>query len=102
MARNRPISRPTGPNGYIYAFAGDVLKTWTQAEVCLWYRPIQAIKFGLQYAYGSNQYFQLTPGGNTATTTGLGNTPFQNYTNPQNTSNFGLAHRVEFVGFFYF
>jgi hypothetical protein len=75
----------SGGNTYAIAAAADILRTWQQAEVVLWYRPIQAIKFGLEYAYGYNQYFQITtvPG-------------------PGDTSSVGNAHRVEFVGFFYF
>ena len=30
--------------------SGNLAKTIQQAEFTLWYRPIQAIKFGLQYA----------------------------------------------------
>jgi hypothetical protein len=74
-----------GGNQYAILSTADLLRTWQQAEVVLWYRPVQAIKFGLEYAYGYNQYFQITtvPG-------------------PGDTSSVGNAHRVEFVGFFYF
>jgi hypothetical protein len=60
--------------------------TIQQINATLWYRPIQAIKFGLQYSYVSANYFQVntTPAGS------------------QNSTNFGNDHRVEFVGFFYF
>ncbi len=34
--------------------------TIQQAEATLWYRPIQAIKFGLQYSYTAANYFQMT------------------------------------------
>ena len=54
-------------------------------DLTLWYRPITAIKFGLQYAYIRTNWFQNT----------------QSPTN-SNLSKFGDAHRVEFVGFFYF
>ena len=57
-----------------------------QMSATLWYRPIQAIKFGLQYSYLSAHYFQM----NTL--------PL----NSANSSRFGDNHRVEFVGFFYF
>ena len=53
----------------------------------LWYRPIQAIKFGLQYSYLAANYFQMTTVPAAA---------------PNNSSRFGDNHRVEFVGFFYF
>jgi hypothetical protein len=61
-------------------------QTIQQAIVTLWYRPIQAIKFGLQYSYIAANYFQMNT------------TPL----NSANSSRFGDGHRVEFVGFFYF
>ena len=68
------------------AFTGDVPSTIQQASATLWYRPIQAIKFGLQYSYLATSYLQMT--------TVPGATP--------NSTRFGDDHRVEFVGFFYF
>ena len=72
--------------GMEMAFTADEASTIQQAEATLWYRPIQAIKFGLQYAYTAASYFQMAtvPAG----------TP--------NSTRFGDDHRVEFVGFFYF
>jgi hypothetical protein len=61
-------------------------QTIQQAIVTLWYRPIQAIKLGLQYSYIAASYFQMNT------------TPL----NSANSSSFGDGHRVEFVGFFYF
>jgi hypothetical protein len=59
-------------------------QTIQQMNLTLWYRPIQAIKFGAQYSYAAARYFQYgTPSG-------------------VQRSNFGDEHRVEFVGFFYF
>jgi hypothetical protein len=60
--------------------------TIQQVEATLWYRPIQAIKFGLQYSYTMANYFQIT------TVPAL----------TSHSSRFGNDHRVEFVGFFYF
>ena len=76
---------------------GDNAQTIQQVNATLWYRPIQAIKFGLQYSYAAATYFQyrrprLTrrpPAGFAAA-------------NNVNRSHFGDDHRVEFVGFFYF
>ena len=65
---------------------GNEPQTIQQMSATLWYRPIQAIKFGLQYSYLSAHYFQMNT------------TPL----NSANTSRFGDNHRVEFVGFFYF
>jgi hypothetical protein len=82
--------------GYVYAFAADATKMQQQAEAVLWYRPIQAIKFGLEYAYGQTAWFQTTGA------TQAQATPLAFNATPINTSNMGNAHRVEFVGFFYF
>ena len=71
---------------YAY-FNGNEPQTIQQISATLWYRPIQAIKFGLQYSYLSARYFQMN-----GSPAGVN----------QNTSNFGDSHRVEFVGFFYF
>jgi hypothetical protein len=89
----------TNQPGYMNAFTGDNPKTWQQAEAVLWYRPIQAIKFGLEYAYGYTAWFQSTG------QQGAGNVaaqPFAFTAGPVNSSSVGNAHRVEFVGFFYF
>jgi hypothetical protein len=61
-------------------------QTIQQFSATLWYRPIQAIKFGLQYSYLAAHYYQMitTPGFTGSST------------------NFADSHRVEFVGFFYF
>ena len=75
-----------GLNNMEYAFTGDNPSTIQQMSATLWYRPIQAIKFGLQYSYVAANYFQMT--------TVPGATP--------NSTRFGDDHRVEFVGFFYF
>ena len=86
-----------GLNGMEWAYNGDIPQTIQQAAVTLWYRPIQAIKFGLQYEYTAATYFQyLTPTTNAAPPAGF------NATNNVNRSHFGDDHRVEFVGFFYF
>jgi hypothetical protein len=74
-------------NGREMAFnTANEPQTIQQMSATLWYRPIQAIKFGLQYSYLAANYFQMN-------------------TTPANTSHssrFGDDHRVEFVGFFYF
>jgi hypothetical protein len=76
-----------GPGGMEMAFLNaNEPSTIQQMNATLWYRPIQAIKFGLQYSYVAASYLQMT-------TAPVG-TP--------NSSRFGDDHRVEFVGFFYF
>jgi hypothetical protein len=71
---------------------GNDAQTIQQVNFTLWYRPIQAIKFGLQYSYAAAHYFSY------ATSAAVAGT----VANPANRSNFGDDHRVEFVGFFYF
>jgi len=75
-------------------YFGDNAQTIQQVAVTLWYRPIQAIKFGLQYEYANATFFQyILP------TTGPGAI---GVAQTVNRSHFGDDHRVEFVGFFYF
>jgi len=62
------------------------LQTMQQVDLTLWYRPVQAIKFGMQYAWARTTYL----------------TSITNPAGGGNTTNFGNEHRVEFVGFFYF
>jgi hypothetical protein len=89
--QNPELPNVNGINGMEWAM-GDNAQTIQQAAVTLWYRPIQAIKFGLQYEYAAAHYFQYV-GVNAVSTTPA---------NLVNRSNFGDDHRVEFVGFFYF
>jgi hypothetical protein len=68
------------------AFAADQMKTRQQFDATLWYRPIQALKFGVQYAFARTDWLQTTT----------------NPANSGNTSSVGNEHRVQFVGFFFF
>ncbi len=43
---------------YMEWATGDNAQTIQQVAITLWYRPIQAIKFGLQYEYAAARYFQ--------------------------------------------
>jgi hypothetical protein len=63
----------------------DQFKTTQQVDATLWYRPIQALKFGLQYSFAQTNWFQKTTAGTTP-----------------DISNVGKEHRVQFVGFFFF
>ena len=65
----------------------DPFKSNQHFYATLWYRPIKALKFGLEYTYVRTDYFQrrvATPGGSA---TG---------------SDFGENHRMMFCGFFFF
>jgi hypothetical protein len=78
-------------NQRVYAISGaDAPSYQHEFDLTLWYRPIQAIKFGIQYAYIRSNWLQNRTG---AVVDGVPVGP---------TSKFGDAHRVEFVGFFYF
>jgi len=71
-------------------------QTIQQFSATLWYRPIQAIKFGLQYSYLAAHYYQQITAPTTGFAAGTANS------GGGNSTNFGSNHRVEFVGFFYF
>jgi hypothetical protein len=69
----------------------DPVKTNQQFYLTLWYRPIQALKFGLEYTYVRTDYFQKVG---------------RNDLDPKNPvfspTNIGENHRVMFCGFFFF
>jgi len=69
------------------AFSGDAVNYHHEFDLALWYRPIQAFKFGIQYAYARTNYFQS-----------IGNVANANLA----PTNLAEAHRVEFVGLFFF
>jgi hypothetical protein len=69
-------------------FAGtDEFRSTQQVDATLWFRPVKALKFGLQYAFMHSDYFQRMRNPNVA---------------GGNITNNGDEHRVEFVGIFYF
>lgn len=61
----------------------DPAKFHQHYYLTLWYRPIEALKFGLEYAYARTDYFQKVQAGGYR-------------------SDFGQDHRTLFVGFFFF
>ena len=65
-------------------------------DLTLWYRPIQALKFGLQYSYGRTDYFQKLNNPTAANLNVLGGQMSAGATD------FGEAHRVQFVAFMFF
>jgi len=85
-----------GGGGYEWAFNAAQAQTIQQAIFILWYRPIQAVKFGVQYAFASATYFQ-----NALPANAYGGTTIPG-ANPADTSRYGDEHRIEFVGFFHF
>jgi len=61
----------------------DPAKMHQHYYATLWYRPIQALKFGLEYTYARTDYFQKVQAASRI-------------------SDFGEDHRLLFVGFFFF
>jgi len=75
----------------------DFTKWSNQIGATLWFRPVQAIKFGLSYVYTQDRYFQATGY--------LANNPNSPMIGGGGSTNFSRTaenHRVEFAGFFYF
>jgi len=66
-----------------------------QLDATLWYQPVKALKFGIQYSYLYEQFVaDAFPGTNGA---------YNEFTNTAGWStNQAHEHRVEFVGFFFF
>jgi hypothetical protein len=83
--------------GYKYASNNDQVKLWNELDLTLWYRPIEAIKFGLQYSYSRTDWLQKQNNPNGVITNAGQNAQFG-----QGAKDFGEAHRVEFVGFMFF
>jgi hypothetical protein len=65
------------------ALASDQWKSFQEVNATLWYRPVQALKLGLQYSFANTAWFQKTINGN-------------------GTSDIGSEHRIQFVGYFFF
>jgi hypothetical protein len=63
--------------------SADPSKMHQHYYATLWYRPVQALKFGLEYTYARTDYFQNIRAGS-------------------NTTDVGENHRVLFVGNFFF
>ncbi|RLA88385.1 MAG: hypothetical protein DRG58_08095 [Deltaproteobacteria bacterium] len=77
---------PNAPGGYKFATvnaAADPVKMNQHYYLALYYRPIQALKFGLEYTYVRTDYFQYT-------------------TVQSERSDYGDNHRLMFGGFFFF
>jgi hypothetical protein len=65
----------------------DQFRTMQQVDAALWYRPIEALKFGIQYTFAKSDWLQKTeaPAGSLGSLSDSGN-----------------EHRVDFAGIFYF
>jgi hypothetical protein len=94
LARNAAaVTNGTNAAGFEFAGAPGAAnpKIWQEVDFNLWYRPITAIKFGLQYSWQRTDWFQVT------SQTGPNLAPIG-----ANTSRTGNAHRVQFGAFFFF
>ncbi len=81
------------PYGAVYASNSDQVKLWSEYSVTLWYRPIEALKFGLQYSYERSDYLQKVNNPQPVAAAVQPN---------QGAKDFGESHRVQFVGQFFF
>jgi hypothetical protein len=92
-----PVSAAGNPQGYGWVGLANQPNFNQEVDFTLWYRPIQAFKFGLQYTWQRSQWMQVNATPATFVTQNGLATATQ-----QNSSNSGMSSRVEFVGFFYF
>jgi hypothetical protein len=86
------------PLGYKYATLQDQVALAQMVNLNLWYRPIQALKLGLQYTFQNCGYYQAT----SATATGFGATAIAADNFVGNKSKEGYTHSLMFGGFFFF
>jgi hypothetical protein len=84
----------TNPTGCVYASTEDQQKLWNEVDVTLYYRPIEALKFGLAYAYERSLYEQKVNNPSYPAVAGG-----QVWNNPKDT---GQSHRIEFVAYMFF
>jgi hypothetical protein len=66
--------------------SGDQYKLWNEIDATIYYRPIEAVKFGLQYSYGRTDWLYKT----------------YNPVAAGRYTNVGEAHRIEFAAYLYF
>jgi hypothetical protein len=79
---------------YLYNGANQV-RSMQQVDATLWYQPIKALKFGIQYSYVHCEYLlDAYPGGTVPVWGQNGSLG--------HLANLADEHRVEFVGFFFF
>jgi len=82
--------------GYKYASNNDQTKLWQEYDLTLWYRPIEALKFGLQYAYERTDFLQAVNNPVVGAVGQAGSFPSAGATN------MGDSHRIQFVAFMFF
>jgi len=113
MIRNYGIDQGTSallagqalnPAGYKYASNNDQQKLNNEFDLTLWYRPIEAIKFGLQYSYSRSIYLQKIDNPQiVGAVPGPGGLPAQAQGQPAaGAKDVGESHRVQFVAQMFF
>ena len=85
------MNKAYGVDKSYQVFSAEPFRWWQEYSLALWYRPIQALKFGVQYSYNRTDYFMKA-----------GPTPTKTPADYQNITDKGEAHRIEFVGLFFF
>jgi len=91
------------PAGYKYANFNDMTKLWSEYNLTLWYRPVEALKFGLQYAYERTDYLQKLNNPQVPNLAVGPNVPNQTQGQPSSGSkDVGESHRVQFVAYMFF
>ncbi|MEW6387469.1 MAG: hypothetical protein AB1491_08140 [Thermodesulfobacteriota bacterium] len=99
--RSNQCASPLNPAGYVYAGPGDQYKFWQIFNLTLWYRPITAMKFGLNYCYSRTDWYQKL--GQTYTgATAAAPTGATTATQPSRITDMGEDHRLMFAAFYYF
>jgi hypothetical protein len=68
---------------YFYNGVNNQFQTQQEVNATLWYRPVQALKFGIQYSFVQSHFWTDTIVGTDAT-------------------DVGSEHRIEFAGYFFF
>ncbi len=89
-------SGSTAGNAAAATNGNDQLKLWQEYNLTLWYRPVEALKFGLTYAYERSDFLQKI---NNPTTVAAGVFVPQD---SRGATNVGESHRIQFVAFMFF
>ncbi|MDD3582252.1 MAG: hypothetical protein PHW74_14710 [Desulfobacca sp.] len=90
ISNERDINAPGGYKFATVNAVADPVKMNQHYYLCLYYRPIQALKFGLEYTFVRTDYFQISGPNPNAAPVG------------QPRSDYGDNHRLLFAGWFFF
>ena len=87
---------------YSYNNLQSQVRSIQQVDATLWYRPIAALKFGLQYSYLHEQFLTDAFPGTGGVIPSASSSSTAPFTPSGKLSDQANEHRVEFVGFFFF